>query len=106
MIYTKENIEEGIIAKINSINDEDADEGMKRIWRNKFVNYPIEVEQNVLEWINNQPITDIDCHGESIRRVLDIFELDDSWFPIVLENFILFKNSGFRSNGLVVSRLC
>ena len=92
MVYTKENIKEGIIAKINSINDEDADEGMKRIWRNKFVNYPIEVEQNVLEWINNQPITDIDCHGESIRRVLDIFELDDSWFPIVLENFILFKN--------------
>lgn len=93
MKYTKENIKEGIIAKINSLDE--LSEASKRVLRIELLDYPIEVEQNVLEWINNLPITEVDCHGESIKRVMNVFNLDISWFPVILEGFIRFKDTNF-----------
>ena len=105
MKYTSDNIKEGIIDKINSIDKTKADSGMKKNWCRKLINYPIEVEQNVLEWLNDEPITKVDCHGISIRHVLDACKLDDSWFPFVLENFISFKNNNYVSINIVYHRL-
>ena len=102
--YTRENIKEGIINKINSIDN--VSEATKRVWRERFLEYPIEIEQNILEWINDEPITQVDCYGESIRWVMDAFELDISWFPMILENFIRFKDTGFKLNSVITYRLC
>ena len=93
MRYTKENIIDGIYAKIDEASVSD---GIKRKWRRKLVDYPEEVEQNVLEWLNDQPISEIDCHGESIKRVLDYENMGIEWFPCALEGFVNFKNSHYQ----------
>ena len=103
MVYTKENIKEGIIAKINALDDYSEDS--KRVFRSILMDYPIEVEQNVLEWINDLPITEVDCHGDSIKRVMDVFNLDISWFPVVLNNFIRFKNVNFCMTTVIYENL-
>ena len=99
MKYTKENIIEGIYAKVDAMPD--ASEADKEFWKWKLVQYPIEVEQNVIEWVNGLPITELDCHGESIRRVLDFGGLDDTYFPSVLIGFIWFKSNDFMTNSIV-----
>lgn len=98
MKYTKENIIEGIYAKLDEMQgDPVLVEAAKQSYKKSLVNYPIEVEQNVLEWINDLPITAIDCHGTSIKKVLDGMELSIEFFPMVLENFIYFKETGFSN---------
>lgn len=98
MKYTRENILEGINAKLEATYCRDKmDERFLRLYKQELPQYPIEVEQNVLEWINDEPITEVDCHGISIRYVLDRFNLSNDWFPLVLRNFITFKNGGFRN---------
>ena len=102
-VYTRENIIEGIYKKVDSIKD--ASDGLKSIWKKELVNYPIEVEQNVLEWINGEPISDIDCHGYSMRTVLNYIKRGDEWFPFVLESFIKYKNTNFMMPSIVYGSL-
>ena len=104
MKYTRENIQEGIIAKINSLNE--LSEASKRVYRTVLIDYPIEVEQNVLEWINDLPITEVDCHGESIKNVMNVLGLDVTWFPSILKNFISFKHTNFLLYNTIYEGLC
>ena len=92
--YTKENIIEGIYEKIDTI---DGFEGLKVLWKYKLPQYPIEIEQNVLEWLNGEPISDIDYHGESIAKIFKLWNIDESRFISVLLGFIDFKNEGWRN---------
>ena len=57
MKYTKENIAEGIKAKIDVINEPEV---IKHKFVKKISEYPIEIEQNILEWINDEFLTNID----------------------------------------------
>lgn len=93
MEYTKENIQEGILNKISSLSCPDGD---KRIFMATLPNYPKEIEQNILEWINDRPLTDIDCHGLSLSRILIDFNLDVTDIPTLVWSFIAFKNSNWR----------
>jgi hypothetical protein len=96
MKYTRENIVEGINAKLNKLVDENPIlSPMCNVYRTILLNYPIEIEQNVLEWINNLPITKVDCHGISIKEVMERKQVKDVYFPIVVQNFIRFKDNGF-----------
>ena len=93
MKYTKENIAEGIKAKINSLQ---VDEGTKRglLWC--IPQYPKEIEQNILEWINNEPLTDVDCHGESIVRTMAMWNFTKDDIPQLICGFVAFKEGNFR----------
>jgi hypothetical protein len=96
MKYTKQNIVEGIYNKLDAMFEhEPMLHPMKELYKEKLVHYPKEVEQNVLEWINDLPLTEIDCYGVSIKGVMVDLELPDVWFPRVLSSFIDFMNSGF-----------
>jgi hypothetical protein len=98
MKYTRENILEGINVKLEEwCWDKRIYGGLLKVYKQELPQYPIEVEQNVLEWINGEPITEVDCHGMSIRRVMDCFDLSDDSFPLVLRDFISFKKGGFRN---------
>ena len=94
MRYTKENIVAGIYAKIDSLDN--ISDRKKNIFKRKLPDYPKEIEQNVLEWINDLPLTDVDCHGESIIKVMKLFNLDNSAIPYLIKNFIDYKESNFR----------
>lgn len=92
MKYTKENIVEGIYAKLDEMQgDPVLVELFKTEYKNILVNYPKELEQNVLEWINDLPITEIKYHDCSIKKVLDGMELSVDFFPMVLRNFIAYE---------------
>ena len=99
MKYTRENILEGINKKLEEQygSGSHIDNAFLRLYKQRLPEYPIEVEQNVLEWINDKPITEVDCHGISIRYVMDCFNLSDDWFPLILRNFVTFKNDNFRN---------
>ena len=95
--YTRENIIEGLDAKLDEIKAIDPEyDGWCESYRDSIKNYPIEVEQNVLEWINNKPLTDIDCHGASIKKIMDAFNLPNWYFPAILDNFVAFKENNFQ----------
>lgn len=94
MQYTRENIIDGILTKIDSMHT--ISERQKNRLKKELVNYPIEIEQNILEWVNDLPITEVDCHGESIKHVMKIFDLTEEDVPYLIKNFINFKDSGFR----------
>lgn len=95
MKYTRENIKEGIYAKLKEIYKEDCHDDFVEELTRRIVNYPIEIEPNILEWINGLPLSKIDCHGISIREIMDSMDLDESYIPTLIENFITFKNDGF-----------
>ena len=99
MRYTKENIVEGIHAKLEEMyGDSPMYKGFLKHMKQILPTYPTEVEQNVLEWLNGDEISDVDCHGISIKTVLShpdaIANID---FPHVLYNFIKFQKSGFKN---------
>lgn len=95
--YTKENIVDGINAKLDLIYGNDPNRKhfceMCKIMMN---DYPVEIEQNILEWINGIPLTEIDVHGMSVKRVMAAFELTDDCFPLVVRNFKRYKSRGFK----------
>ena len=93
MKYTKENILEGIKNKINSLN---TSEENKQWWIERISQYPVEIEQNILEWINNQPLTDVDCHGESVLKTMQMWDLNENDLPYILSGFTTFKEGHFR----------
>ena len=96
MKYTRENIIEGIKAKLDEMFGENSTtEPMSVMFKNVLPQYPIEIEQNVLEWINNEPITEVDCHGISIKHIMDRKNLSEFHMPQLIKNFIDFKNNGF-----------
>ena len=78
MKYTKENIQEGIRATINALPITSID---KELLMFSIPQYPIEIEQNVLEWINNEPLTDINCHGESIVQTMQAWGFSNKDIP-------------------------
>lgn len=104
MVYTKENIMDGIYAKIDAMPN--VDEADKEIWRRRLVQYPKEIEQNVLEWVNNLPITEVDCHGESIKKTMDRWGLDKDCIPSVINGFVKFKKGNFRTPSIIVKAIC
>lgn len=92
MLYTKNNIIDGIYAKIDSLYE---DENTRRMWKTFLPNYPKEIEQNVLEWVNNQPITHVDCYGESVLDIMDMWNIDESYMPEIINGFIHFAETKF-----------
>jgi hypothetical protein len=96
-LYTIKNIHDGIDKKIESMRDGteemDAFCTLCKAW---MENYPSEVEQNILEWINNIELSDIECHGTSIKRVMNTMDLTDDAFPMVIRNFKIFKERNFE----------
>jgi hypothetical protein len=60
--------------------------------------YPIELEQNVLEWVNDLPLSEISCHGESINGVLKHMQWSNDCIPLVLNNFVLYKKGNYKNN--------
>ena len=93
MKYTKESIVEGLMVKIDSLNES---LGLKNAWKKMIVKYPTEIEQNVLEWINDEPLSDIDCHGESIVQTMKTWNFSQNDIPAILCGFVMFKESGSR----------
>lgn len=100
MLYTKNNIIDGIYAKIDSLYE---DENTRRMWKTFLPNYPKEIEQNVLEWVNNQPITHVDCYGESVLRIMNGLKLDESWIPQIINGFILFAETKFTYPAIIAN---
>ena len=84
MTYTKENIQQGIQDKINSLHISKMDKDLLKL---RIMRYPSEIEQNVLEWINNQPLSDIDCHGESILKIMNLWGFSEKDIPQLICGF-------------------
>lgn len=98
MKYTKENIVEGINAKLDLMIEKDKIlRGACNAFRDIITQYPIEVEQNVLEWINGDPLTDINYHGFSIAKTMKELELHESFFMLIIRNLICYRDSGFKN---------
>ena len=98
MKYTRENILEGIKHKVNTLKCPDK---MKIGLVDRLALYPIEIEQNVLEWVNNQELTHVDCHGQSITILMDKWNLTDEDIPKLICGFAAFKNDDFVSSDLI-----
>lgn len=98
MKYTKDNIKNGIIEKVNSMN---VTEGEKEWLRMRLIQYPKEIEQNVLEWINDLPLTDIDCHGESILKTMAAWNINKDDIPYVINGFVSFAKRNFRVSDVI-----
>ena len=98
MQYTQENIKQGICAKIDKLYDDNTD---REFWKQKLLEYPKEIEQNILEWINDHPITDVDCHGESILDKMNAWKMDISYFPMVVRGFIQFSKTQFTCPSVI-----
>ena len=97
MRYTKENIVEGINAKLDAmIAKDEILRTMCEAFRPILPNYPIEVEQNVLEWVNGDPLTDIDCHGFSIAQTMEDGNLHETYFMLLIKNLIKYKEGDFK----------
>lgn len=94
MKYTKENITEGLQHKINSLPLTDMD---KELLMLRIVHYPQEIEQNVIEWINGVPLTDIDCHGESIVKVMKLWKFSEQAIPYLICGFGVYAKSNWTS---------
>ena len=96
MKYTRENIVEGIKDKLIRLTNNDPNREPFRAGSLEMMrNYPIEIEQNILEWINDELLTEIDCGGVSVKHVMYHKNLSDIHFPIVVRNFSTFKKHGF-----------
>ena len=96
MVYTIENIQEGINAKLESMRDGTGTMDRYCILCKKWLlNYPKEVEQNILEWVNNLPLSEVEYHGTSVKRVMQTKKLVDGDFPMVIRNFKMYKDRGF-----------
>jgi hypothetical protein len=99
--YTKENIVDGIYAKLDRIFGSDPMyKGVCEMFKVTLPEYPKEIEQNVLEWVNDEPFSEIDCHGISVKHVVEIKNLSDAHMPQVFENFITFQKNGFEGNAV------
>ena len=97
MKYTKENIVEGIDARLNELHrNQPGSEHFCQACKIMMQDYPIEIEQNVLEWVNGLPISELDFHGTSIKRVMESRKLTDDFFPIVIKNFKNYKKNEFK----------
>ena len=99
MKYTKENIVEGIKAKIDVINEPEV---IKHKFVKKISEYPIEIEQNILEWINDEFLTNIDCYGESIVNVVNMWNVPIDKLYLVFYGFTIFKESNFYDHESVI----
>lgn len=96
MRYTRENIVEGINAKLDELYcGSETSATMKSIYSKSLLDYPIEIEQNILEWVNDEPFTYVDCHGISIKEIVDDLSLSKYKIPRLIKNFINFKACGF-----------
>lgn len=93
MQYTRVNIQEGIRIKLQSL---DLSEEYKEMLCEKICLYPAEIEQNILEWVNNQPLTPVDCHGVSIAQVIQQWNLPENAIPDIVLGFIYYQNSHWR----------
>lgn len=98
MKYTRENILEGIKHKVDTLKCPDQ---MKIGLVDRLVLYPIEIEQNILEWINNQELTDVNCHGQSIVKLMKKWHLSEEDIPKLICGFAAFKNDEFNSPDLI-----
>jgi predicted metal-dependent phosphotriesterase family hydrolase len=96
MQYTKENIVEGINAKIDEIfGSDETTRLIGNMYKKTLLSYPKEIEQNVLEWINDDTITEIDYHGISIKELVDDLSLQNAQMPQLFKNFITFRDYNF-----------
>lgn len=98
MKYTEKNIIDGINAKIDNMY---SDSGMRQWYKYRLPQYPKEIEQNVLEWINDAPITEVDCHGESVLDIMNAWNLDTSYIPLIIDGFIKFAKTNFRTSSVI-----
>ena len=92
--FGKNDIIEGLFWKVIETNKED--DILYSILLKKLLDYPIEIEQNILEWINNETLTEIDCHGESIVKWLECFNLTYAAIPLIIKAFVDYKDSNWR----------
>jgi hypothetical protein len=96
MKYTRENIIEGIDAKLNQVFGQcPATRPLEDVYKEVLRNYPAELEQNILEWINGETISEINYHGISVREVMDDLSLEDCQIPRLFKNFIIYRNYNF-----------
>lgn len=101
MRYTKENIVDGIYAKLDEIFKVDSIyKPVGDMFKLILINYPEEIEQNVLEWVNGDPLTEVDCHGVSIKDIVETRNLSDAHMPQIIKNFITFKKNGFKGSNV------
>ena len=106
MRYTRENIWDGIEAKLSLFRDgNESTERYLAICREFMQDYPKELEQNVLEWVNNEPITEIDCHGASIKGVMCAEKLSDLYFPMVVRNFKIYRDRNFKGGNYICYKM-
>lgn len=98
MEYTRENILEGIRQKVKVLKCPDR---MKIGLVDRLALYPIEIEQNVLEWINGQELTHVNCHGQSIKNLINEWHLSEEDIPKLICGFATFKNDDFNSPDLI-----
>lgn len=96
MKYTVENIQEGIALKLDELFNDDLSKPTANVLKFLFKEYPKEIEQNILEWINDMPFTDIDCHGQSFGHIATSMNLSKYQIPQLIENFIIFKQLNFN----------
>lgn len=93
MKYTKANIQEGIATKIKSLSIPDE---LKEFYIDSLQNYPNEIEQNVLEWVNNIPLTDVDCHGESIVKIMNLWGFTEADIHKIILGFQDFRDGDWQ----------
>lgn len=91
--FLKEDIVEGIFWKVVMSDESDRS---KPVLMKRLLDYPLEIEQNILEWINNKSLTEVDCHGESIVKWLECFNLTYEAIPLIIKAFISYKESRWR----------
>ena len=95
MKYTKENIFDGIDAKLDELfGGSEVTKTTALVFSQWLRQYPKEIEQNILEWVNNEPFSEIDFCGESIKHVADVMQLDSYSIPQLIKNFIDFNKTG------------
>lgn len=98
MQYTKENIQDGIMAKIEAM---DITREEKLLLKMRLPKYPKEIEQNVLEWINDLPLTEVDCHGESIITTMRRWDFTEKDIPYIIDGFVAFAKRNFRASDVI-----
>ena len=93
MKYTKENIQEGIVAKTKSLS---LSEEYTDMLIQQLLQYPVEIEQNIIEWVNDIPLTQINCHEVSMQQVMAQWNLPDKAIPDLILGFINYQNTKWR----------
>lgn len=93
MKYTKKDIPNILRQKVDSLGTHDAH---KNLIFERIMRYPKEIEENILQWLNNEPITEIDCHGMSMKYVIDTCKLNDSDMLWLIDNFATYAERDFQ----------